>query len=105
MGFIYKITNDINDKVYIGKTIRTLPIRWREHLSDYKEIQETDNRPLYSSMLKYGVNHFTIYEVEECPDELLNEREKFWIAFYDSYENGYNATKGGDGGVGRPHRP
>ena len=105
MGFIYKITNDINDKVYIGKTIRTLPVRWREHLSDYKEIQEIDNRPLYSSMLKYGVNHFIIYEVEECPDELLNEREKFWIAFYDSYENGYNATKGGDGGVGRPHRP
>ena len=105
MGFIYKITNDINDKVYIGKTIRTLSIRWSEHLSDYKEIQETNNRPLYSSMLKYGASHFTICEVEECPDELLNEREKFWIAFYDSYENGYNATKGGDGGVGRLHRP
>jgi hypothetical protein len=48
-------------------------------------------------MNKYGNEHFHIEEVEECPLEILSEREKYWIKYFFSYENGYNATMGGDG--------
>ena len=48
-------------------------------------------------MRKYGYNHFSIEQIEECPNELLQEREKYWIEYYDSYKNGYNATLGGEG--------
>ena len=44
---------------------------------------------------KYGRDKFHITLLEECPIDLLNEREKYWISFYDSYNNGYNLTKGG----------
>ena len=48
-------------------------------------------------MKKYGYKHFNIKEIEEVPDNLLNEREKYWIKFYNSYYSGYNSTLGGDG--------
>jgi len=44
---------------------------------------------------KYGKENFIIEEIEKCNQELLNEREKYWISFYNSYENGYNSTLGG----------
>lgn len=48
-------------------------------------------------MNKYGCDNFHIELVEECPIESLSEREIYWIDFYNSYKNGYNATLGGDG--------
>ena len=49
-------------------------------------------------MRKYGIENFTIEIIEEVADEqILNEREIYWIEYYDSYSHGYNATKGGDG--------
>ena len=48
-------------------------------------------------MRKYGIEHFTIEAIEECPINILSEREKYWISEFDSYHNGYNATLGGDG--------
>ena len=48
-------------------------------------------------MNKYGIQVFTCELVEECSEEILSEREKYWIIFYNSYHNGYNATLGGDG--------
>lgn len=48
-------------------------------------------------MNKYGINNFTIEQVEECLPEELNEREEYWIEYYNSFKNGYNATIGGDG--------
>lgn len=50
-------------------------------------------------MNKYGISHFKIEQVEECDDSIVNERESYWIKFYDSYHNGYNATYGGEGRV------
>ena len=98
MPFIYKIYNDINEKLYIGKTTKTIEDRWKEHI--YSALYREDkNFQLYNAIKKYGSEHFHITQIEECPTNLLNEREVFWIQFYDSYNNGYNMTEGGDGTV------
>lgn len=96
MPYIYKITNDINNKIYIGKTLNSIEKRFKEHCKDcYKPFKE--KRPLYSAMKKYGINHFHIEQIEECEEEILSNREKYWIEYYGSFKNGYNATIGGDG--------
>lgn len=96
MPYIYKITNKINGKSYIGKTLKTVKERWSEHCQDYKK-ERSEKRPLYSAMTKYGINNFLVEEVEECSEADLNEREKYWIEFYGTFKYGYNATIGGDG--------
>lgn len=96
MGYIYRIVNDINDKIYIGKTCDTLEERWKEHCRDYLKPSER-KRPLYNAMRNHGIEHFQIEQVEECDNFIINEREQYWIQFYDSYGKGYNATLGGDG--------
>lgn len=96
MPYIYKITNKINNKIYIGKTLETIEIRWKEHIKDSKR-ECNKKRPLYAAFNKYGIDNFTIEEVEECSAEILNEREIYWIEYFRSFKNGYNATKGGDG--------
>lgn len=95
-GFIYKISNSINDKVYIGKTLSTIEKRFSEHQKDSFR-DEKEIRPLYRAMRKYGIEKFSVELVEEVPIEQLSEREKYWIDYYQSYSNGYNATLGGDG--------
>ena len=50
-----------------------------------------------NKLKKYGIKHFSIEQIEECPDEILSNREIYWIKFYDTYNNGYNATLGGEG--------
>lgn len=95
MSYIYKVTNDVNEKIYIGKTSRDVSTRWEEHCKQYN--QDTFNRPLYCAMKKYGIEHFTMELVEECEDSIASSREQFWIDAYNSYYNGYNATFGGDG--------
>lgn len=96
MGFIYKIYNDVNDKVYIGQTSGTIEERFKQHL---KKVNSDDRKtyPLYNAMRKYGIEHFFIEQIEETDD--LNAREIYWIKQFDSYNNGYNATLGGDGWV------
>lgn len=94
MAYIYKITNDINQKIYIGKTTRSIQERWREHCKNAYN-PTIENRPLYRAILKYGLDHFHIEEVEETDNP--EEREKYWIEYYGSFKNGYNATSGGDG--------
>lgn len=93
MGYIYKIINDINNKVYIGKTQFPIQKRWKQHCRDYKK-EKNEKRPLYNAMKKYGIQHFSINLIEESND--LENKEKYWIKQYDSYKNGYNATLGGD---------
>ena len=96
MAYIYKITNIINNKCYIGKTLKTVQDRWKEHCQDYLRRDE-EKRPLYSAMKKYGIKNFKIEEIEQCSENIVNEREKYWIQYFNSYRNGYNATLGGDG--------
>lgn len=94
MGYIYKITNNINDKIYIGKTEFDIKKRFKEHYQESLR-QCEEKRPLYNAINKYGIEHFKIELIEECSN--IEEREKYWIEFFDSYYKGYNATLGGDG--------
>lgn len=89
---IYKITNRINGKVYIGQSVN-IQQRWYQHKSSFKN----GNTLLYQAIRKYGLENFCFEIIEECPQEKLNEKEIYWIDYYNSfnYENGYNMTPGG----------
>lgn len=94
MAYIYQIINDINQKIYVGKTEFSIEKRFKEHCKDaFREHNE--KRPLYSAMRKYGVEHFHIELIEETNNP--EEREIYWIEKLGSFKNGYNATIGGDG--------
>lgn len=98
MATIYVITNLINSKQYVGKTVYSIEKRWKEHCLDYQRTEINQHRPLYNAMQKYGIDNFHIDILEEnIPEEQLNDKEKFWISKLDTYYNGYNATLGGDG--------
>lgn len=100
MGYIYIVRNDINNKVYIGKTLRTIKQRWKEHISDaYYEHDRAFRTHFHSAIRKYGEEHFNIQILEEVDKEFLSEREQFWINKYNSYEEGYNSTIGGEGAI------
>jgi group I intron endonuclease len=97
---IYKITNKINNKCYIGKS-SNIEERWQYHVNRRYDNKEY-NKPLYRALRKYGINNFSFEIIEELEnyEQDSNKREQYWIKFYNSYgESGYNGTKGGDGGV------
>ena len=91
--YIYKITNKINGKCYIGQTT-DYNRRFREHKSLGYDSKEKD-KALYLAFKKYGIENFD-FEVIEDKTVNYNEREKYWIAYYNAYTNGYNMTEGGD---------
>lgn len=94
MGYIYKIENQINHKVYIGQTIKSLNKRFSQHKNNYTKPYFSQIH-LYRAFKKYGIENFSFEKIEQVNDEDLDEREKYWIAYYNSYENGYNSTLGG----------
>lgn len=96
---IYKITNLINHKMYIGQSVH-IEQRWKDHKARayYKDCEEYE-RPLYRAMRKYGLDNFDFEIVEECTVEALNERERYWIKFYNTFSDGYNLTVGGDSSI------
>lgn len=94
-GYIYKITNKLNNNLYVGQTSRSINERFAEHLRD--AFNKTSNQPLYSAIRKYGKEAFMIELLEECSSDIINEREIYYINTLDSYNNGYNATLGGEG--------
>lgn len=98
MAYIYCITNNVNGKKYVGKTTSSIKRRFKEHLCDC-ENRKRENRPLYSAMRKYGKENFTIEMLEECERESLSNREIFWIDKLNTYKEGYNATRGGEGSI------
>ena len=92
-GVIYKITNTKNGMIYIGQTTRSVKERFSEHMkSDYF---------IGRAIRHDGVENFTVEVIEECETlKQLNEREKFWIAFFNCMApNGYNLTDGGQQGA------
>lgn len=94
MGFIYKIENIINHKIYIGQTIKKNPEkRFKEHI--YKAFS-SPNTFLHEAIRKYGVKNFIFSVIEEVENKDLNEREMYWVSYYDSYNKGYNMTLGGN---------
>lgn len=100
MGFIYKISNSINNKIYIGQTKRSIAERFKQHEYDY--CHKRYNSLLHQAMRELGFKNFSIEEIEECPDDLLDEREVYWINYYNSYQDGYNLTTGGQKGCSCP---
>lgn len=93
---IYKITNQINGKIYIGKD----ELDRNEYMGSGVLIKR--------AIQKYGIEHFLKEIIEECHDrESLANREKFWISFYQTQDpaKGYNITSGGDGGDTMTNNP
>lgn len=99
MGFIYKITNVINGKIYIGKTSKTIEDRFKNHIKQAK--RGDDNSYLHSAMKKYGFENFLVEQLDVADSiEELNSKEIYWIDKLDSRNShiGYNQAAGGDGG-------
>lgn len=97
-GFIYKITNKVNGKSYIGQTIQSVKERFYQHCAT-KCSQAILNMVIHKAITKYGKSNFTIEVIEEVESANLNDRERYWIRYYDSYNNGYNSTEGGQDGI------
>ena len=102
MGTIYCITNLINNKKYIGQTVRLWQERWKEHIESAYDLK--NQRPLYKAMRKYGITNFSFTIIENCIDEKLNEREQYWIDNQQTWiakypDKGYNITCGGNNGT------
>lgn len=93
---IYKIQNLINQKCYIGQSI-DIKNRWYEEKRTAFDITAKNYEyPISRAFRKYGLENFSFEILEECSQEKLNEREKYWIRYYDSFFHGYNQTLGGD---------
>ena len=99
MAIIYKITNLINNKIYIGETIRKLNVRWNEHKSEALVNGHGYNYHLHNAMRKYGIDNFTIEIIDSCPDEERFLLESKYIQQYNSTspEIGYNTVVEGSG--------
>lgn len=94
---IYKITNIISNKVYIGQSIN-IEKRWSAHRTRPFNTKSTQyNSPLYRAIRKYGLSAFTFEVIEECLPSLLDQKEQFYIQLYKSNDLnfGYNLTAGG----------
>lgn len=94
MGYIYKIENKLNGKKYIGQTIKELEKRFSQHKHNYNK-SYFSHLSLYQAFNKYGIENFLFEKIEEVPNNLLDEREKYWINYYNTYYDGYNSTLGG----------
>jgi group I intron endonuclease len=94
---IYKITNKINSKIYVGQTSKTIEDRLQRHI---KEAKKKRNRYLYDAMNHYGYDNFIIEVIETDVDKNnIDDKETFWIKKLNTLiPNGYNMTKGGGGG-------
>lgn len=99
-GIIYKVTNLVNGKCYIGKTTKTLDQRIERHLLDAKS--KRYNSYIHGAIRKYGIENFEWEVLCECKDKsILNIMEKSNIIMNNSHfssGHGYNLTWGGDGG-------
>ena len=98
MAIIYKITNKVNGKVYIGQTKTPLNQRMNKHYSRANCIEDITG--IDAAIRKYGKENFDVEIIDTCTEEQLDDLERFYIAKYDSYENGYNLTRGGQDGIG-----
>lgn len=93
---IYKITNKINGNAYIGLSV-DIKRRWKTHFQRYKDSSNKEyEKVLYKAFRKYGIENFDFSVIEECSLEELRKKEKYWIAYFDTFHNGYNATEGGE---------
>lgn len=90
---IYKITNMKTKMCYIGQAV-DIKERWREHIKCGLGIDTPAGNKLYQAMQKDGLQYFTFELLESCASKDLNEKERFFIDLYSSYEFGYNSNRG-----------
>lgn len=96
LGTVYKITNSVNGKSYVGITTRSHLRRFYEHKWNAARISDRGNVAIYRAIRKYGEDSFSIEVLERCDKEKLNDREEYWIEKLGTLSRGYNMTKGGD---------
>lgn len=89
--WIYKITNIQNNKIYIGQTIRPIEQRFQRHISD--ALNNIIDTHFARAIRKYGKENFIIEQIDiaQTQDE-LNQKEQYWIKYYNSVKDGYNET-------------
>lgn len=98
---IYKYQNKLNGKVYIGQSIDIERRQYNHKSSAYNEKANDYNSQFHQAIRKYGLENFDFEIIaeltpEEYTRQTLNQLEIFFIKYYDSFKNGYNATEGGD---------
>jgi group I intron endonuclease len=92
---VYKITNKIDGKSYIGKTIGDVEKRFQRHCRPSSRCPKIRN-----AIQKYGKVNFDLEIIDIAQNEIeLNKKEIYWISYYNTYEEGYNLSFGGDGGT------
>ena len=96
---VYKITNNTNNKSYIGISV-DIEHRWKDHKLPYNWSRES-NKVLYQAFIKYGIQNFTFEVLEECERASLNDRETHYIQFYEAQTWGYNMNRGGSKSYGK----
>jgi hypothetical protein len=92
MRFIYLAKNLLDGKCYVGQT-KDFNERVKSHLC---EALKGRGYKFHAAIRKYGKENFIFEIIEECEDEVTNERERVWIERFDSFKRGYNLTSGGD---------
>lgn len=105
--YIYKITNKINDKIYIGKS-KNPTSRFKRHLyvANHKDTEPNQFQPIHAAIAKYGSDNFFLEIIDECDSEIeIFIKETHWISHYKSNmkkypDTGYNLTNGGEGASG-----
>lgn len=91
---IYKITNMVNGKVYIGQSIN-IKARWKDHVNTLNR-KDSHSILLQRAWNKYGEEHFSFEILELCTEDMLDEMETKYINLYDAHGNGYNIEPGGN---------
>ena len=89
MTKIYKIVNSQDGKIYVGQTTKTLEERLSTHFSS--SLEGNRQKKIYNAILNYGRNNFSIELIEECPDEVADIVESYWIYKLNTIEDGYNS--------------
>lgn len=105
MAYIYSITNLENQKLYVGRTTQPNPYdRWKQYLQLARSKDKLNNNnsdysiPIIRAISKYGADSFKFRVLEECLNNVVNEREIYWIERLNSHgRKGYNVTLSGDG--------
>lgn len=99
---IYKYQNKINGRIYIGQS-SNIEKRFAQHLYDSKNLGKRAGTGIDYAINKYGIENFDFEIIEKCDLSELDEKECFWIKYYNSYENGYNRTPGRGSLKGEDH--
>lgn len=95
--YIYKITNDINNKIYIGQTVRPIEERFHRHIQE--ALSNKLDTHFARAIREYDPEHFSVTCIDTASSkEELNQKEIYWIKYYNSFEEGYNSTLGGEEG-------